>query len=52
MFRCLLGVREVVVRDLNLDEIGDEGGGDCDRKRYGDGEGLCLRVRLEGRSED
>ena len=50
MICCLLGVGGVGSRNLDLDEIGDEGGGD--RKRYGDGEESRSRRRVEKRSED
>lgn len=48
------GVGRAVGRGLDLDEIGDEGGDDCDpdRERYGEGEEFRLYARVEGRSED
>lgn len=49
---CSLGVGGVVVQDLDPDKIGEEGGGDCDRDRYGDGEEFRSWVRVEERSED
>ena len=50
----LLGVGGVGGRDLDLDEIGDEGGDDCerDRGRYGVGEEFRSCLRVEERSED
>ena len=54
MCRCLSGVGGVVARDLDPDNIGEEGGGDCDRdrERYGHGEEFRSCVCVEERSED
>ena len=50
MICCLSGEGGVGCLNLDLDEIGDEGG--VDRGRYGDGEESRSRRRVEERSED